>query len=30
MSFPIHLHSMNAVGVANMRAIIQKNNWKEV
>lgn len=24
------LHSMNPVGVANMRAIIQRNNWKEV
>ena len=25
-----HLHSMNPVGVANMRRIIQKNGWKEV
>ena len=24
------LHSMNPVGVQNMRAIIQKNGWKEV
>lgn len=24
------LHSANPVGVANMRAIIQKNGWKEV
>ena len=24
------LHSMNPVGVQNMRAIIQANNWKEV
>ena len=23
-------HSMNPVGVQNMRAIIQRNNWKEV
>lgn len=30
VKFPIHIHSMNSVGVANMRAIIQKNNWKEV
>lgn len=29
-SYPIHIHSMNPVGVANMRAIIQKNGWKEV
>ena len=25
-----HIHSMNPVGVANMRAIIQKNGWREV
>lgn len=29
-SYPIRIHSMNPVGVANMRAIIQKNGWKEV
>ncbi|MDE7345429.1 MAG: hypothetical protein K2N48_01665 [Muribaculaceae bacterium] len=29
-SIPINLHSMNPVGVMNMRAIIQKNGWKEV
>ena len=29
-SYPIHIHSMNPVGVANMRAIIQKNGWLEV
>lgn len=29
-NYPIHIHSMNAVGVANMRAIIEKNNWKEI
>lgn len=28
--YPIHIHSMNPVGVANMRAIIQKNSWQEV
>ena len=28
--FPIHIHSQNPVGVANMRAIIQRNGWKEV
>ena len=27
---PIHIHSMNPVGVANMKVIIQKNGWKEV
>ena len=27
---PIRLHSMNVVGVQNMRAIIQKNGWTEV
>ena len=25
-----HIHSMNPVGVQNMRAIIQRNGWKEV
>lgn len=29
-SYPIHIHSMNPVGVANMRAIIQRNGWEEV
>ena len=29
-NYPIHIHSMNVVGVANMRAIIQKNGWREV
>lgn len=29
-NYPIRIHSMNPVGVANMRAIIQRNNWKEV
>lgn len=29
-NYPIRIHSMNPVGVANMRAIIQKNCWKEV
>lgn len=28
--YPIHIHSMNPVGAANMRAIIQKNGWQEV
>lgn len=27
---PIHIHSMNPVGVQNMRRIIQRNGWKEV
>lgn len=25
-----HIHSMNPVGVANMRAIIERNGWTEV
>lgn len=25
-----HIHSMNPVGVMNMRAIIEKNGWKEI
>lgn len=29
-SIPIHIHSMNPVGVENMRQIIQRNGWKEV
>lgn len=29
-SFPIHIHSMNPVGVANMRRIIKANKWKEI
>ena len=29
-NYPIHIHSMNAVGVQNMRAIIERNGWKEV
>jgi hypothetical protein len=29
-NYPIHIHSMNVVGVANMRAIIERNGWKEV
>lgn len=28
--FTFHIHSMNVVGVQNMRAIIQKNGWREV
>ena len=28
--YPIRIHSMNPVGVANMRAIIKRNDWKEV
>ena len=26
----IHIHSMNPVGVENLRRVIQHNNWKEV
>ena len=29
-NYPIHIHSMNVVGVANMRAIIKRNGWTEV
>ena len=29
-NYPIRIHSMNAVGVENMRRIIQRNGWTEV
>ena len=29
-SYPIHIHSMNPVGVKNMRRIIRRNGWVEV
>jgi hypothetical protein len=29
-NYPIKIHSKNAVGVQNMRAIIQRNGWTEV
>lgn len=29
-NYPIRLHSMNVVGIQNMRMIIQKNGWKEI
>ena len=29
-NYPIRIHSMNPVGVQNMRRIIQRNGWKEV
>ena len=29
-SYPIRIHSMNPVGVANMRAIIERNGWTEI
>ena len=29
-NYPIRIHSMNPVGVENMRRIIQKNGWTEV
>ena len=28
--YPIHIHSMNPVGVENMRRIIRRNGWTEV
>jgi hypothetical protein len=27
---PIRIHSMNPVGIANMRAIIERNGWKDI
>lgn len=29
-NYPIHIHSMNPVGIENMRRIIQKNGWTEI
>jgi hypothetical protein len=29
-NYPIRIHSMNPVGVANMQRIIERNGWKEV
>ena len=29
-NYPIHIHSMNPVGVENMRRIIERNGWKEI
>jgi hypothetical protein len=29
-NYPIRIHSMNVVGVMNMRAIIKRNGWMEV
>lgn len=29
-NYPIHIHSMNPVGVENMRRIIRRNGWTEV
>ena len=29
-NYPIRIHSMNPVGIANMRAIIERNGWEEV
>ena len=29
-NYPIRIHSMNPVGVANMRRIIERNSWKEI
>ena len=30
VGFPIHIHSMNPVGVENMHRIIRANGWKEI
>ena len=29
-NYPIRIHSANAVGVQNMRRIIERNDWKEI
>ena len=29
-NYPIHIHSMNPVGVENIKRIIEHNGWKEV
>lgn len=29
-TYPIRIHSMNPVGVGNMRAILRRNGWPEV
>lgn len=29
-NYPIRIHSTNSIEVANMRAIIEKNDWKEI
>ena len=29
-NYPIHIHSANPVGIANMRRIIKQNGWKEI
>lgn len=29
-NYPIRIHSMNPVGIENMRAIIRRNGWTEV
>ena len=29
-NYPIRIHSMNPIGVANMRRIIERNGWKEI
>ena len=29
-NYPIHIHSMNPVGIQNMRRIIERNHWMEI
>lgn len=29
-NYPIRIHSMNPVGVTNMRRVIERNGWKEI
>jgi len=29
-NYPIRIHSMNPIGVQNMRVIIKKNGWQEI
>lgn len=30
LNYPIRIHSMNPIGVENMRRIIKKNGWREI
>ena len=29
-NYPIRIHSMNSIGIENMRRIIERNGWKEI
>lgn len=28
--YSFHIHSMNVIGIQNMRAVIKKNGWREI